>query len=144
MLEASISRKRLTPQGSGGILGFRMWRGFSLWGFASSLLVVSLAVPVARAQAPHADANAAEAPAAPEKAVKAGQKASVKVRAEESKDEEGVKTYKFGAVEVEGRLKAPQILYFLRRVRAEFRAGLLGHRSFMPELSDTRRSPALK
>lgn len=63
---------------------------------------------------------------------------------EESADKEGVKTYKFKAVEVEGRLKSPQIIYFLRRVRAEFDAGLLGHRSFMPELSDSRRSPSLK
>lgn len=121
-----------------------MRRGALFRGFASSLLVVSLGVSVARAQEPGADTNATEAPAAPEKTVKGGQNATVKVRAEESKDEEGVKTYKFGAVDVEGRLKAPQILYFLRRVRAEFRAGLLGHRSFMPELSDTRRSPALK
>jgi hypothetical protein len=66
------------------------------------------------------------------------------VKVEESKKEEGVKTYTFSAIEVEGRLKSPQIIYFLRRVRAEFEAGALGHRSFMPELSDTRRSPALK
>jgi hypothetical protein len=58
--------------------------------------------------------------------------------------EEGVKTYKFGPVEVEGRLKAPQVVYFMRRVRAEFSAGLLGHRSFLRELGDTRRSPALR
>ena len=63
---------------------------------------------------------------------------------EESESEKGVKTYKFSAVEVEGRLKSPQIVYFLRRVRAEFEAGDLGHRSFMPELSDTRRSPSLR
>jgi hypothetical protein len=63
---------------------------------------------------------------------------------EESGSEKGVKTYKFSAVEVEGRLKSPQIVYFLRRVRAEFEAGDLGHRSFMPELSDTRRSPSLR
>jgi len=63
---------------------------------------------------------------------------------ETEKKDSGEKTYEFGEVEVEGRLKAPQILYFLRRVRAEFRAGLLGHRSFLPELSDTRRSSALK
>jgi len=67
----------------------------------------------------------------------------LEVKESEQKDS-GEKTYQFGEVEVEGRLKAPQILYFLRRVRAEFRAGLLGHRSFMPELSDTRRSSALK
>ena len=63
---------------------------------------------------------------------------------EESAKDKGVKTYKFSAIEVEGRLKSPQIIYFLRRVRAEFEAGDLGHRSFMPELSDTRRSPSLK
>jgi hypothetical protein len=63
---------------------------------------------------------------------------------EESAKEKGVKTYKFSAVEVEGRLKSPQIAYFLRRVRAEFEAGDLGHRSFVPELKDTRRSPSLR
>jgi hypothetical protein len=56
----------------------------------------------------------------------------------------GVKTYTFGAQEVEGRLRSPQILYFLRRVRAEFDPAPLGHRSFLLELSDTRRHPALK
>ncbi|HEX6767501.1 MAG TPA: hypothetical protein VF103_18510 [Polyangiaceae bacterium] len=95
-----------------------------------------------------------EAPAgAPEGSVKAagtkekepekGNQARV-TGVEESAKDKGVKTYKFSAVEVEGRLKSPQIVYFLRRVRAEFEAGALGHRSFMPELSDSRRSPALK
>jgi len=56
----------------------------------------------------------------------------------------GVKPYKFGTIEVEGRLKSPQLIYFLRRVRAEFDAGLLGHRSFMRELSDTRNNPSLR
>jgi hypothetical protein len=61
-----------------------------------------------------------------------------------SQGDGGVKTYKFGPVEVEGRLKSPQVVYFMRRVRAEFAAGALGHRSFLRELSDTRRSPAFK
>jgi hypothetical protein len=63
------------------------------------------------------------------------------VKTEEAK--EGVKTYTFGAQEVEGRLRSPQILYFLRRVRAEFDPQPLGHRSFLLELRDTRRHPAL-
>jgi hypothetical protein len=66
--------------------------------------------------------------------------ASVKVK----EDKEGVKTYKFETVEVEGRLKSPQVIYFLRRVRAEFDAGALGHRSFLGELSDSRRSAAFR
>ena len=59
-------------------------------------------------------------------------------------DKAGMKTYKFGTIEVESRLKSPQIIYFLRRVRAEFDAGLLGHRSFMRELSDTRNNPSFR
>jgi hypothetical protein len=45
-------------------------------------------------------------------------------------------------LEVEGRLKSPQIVYFLRRVRAEFAAGDLGHRSFSHEMSETRNEPS--
>ncbi len=86
--------------------------------------------PKKAAPAPRAEA-AATPPGAPE----------VK---KETTDAEGEKSYQFGAVEVEGRLKAPQILYFVRRVRAELKSGQLGHRSFLPELHDTRRSEALR
>jgi len=53
----------------------------------------------------------------------------------------GQRVFRFGEVEVEGRLKSPQIVYFLRRVRAEFAAGDLGHRSFMQELSESKNEP---
>jgi hypothetical protein len=62
----------------------------------------------------------------------------------EQEGPEGVKTYEFSAIEVEGRLRSPQILYFLRRVRAEFDAGGLGHRSFLGELKDTRNNAAFR
>ena len=55
----------------------------------------------------------------------------------------GARVFRFGEVEVEGRLKSPQIVYFLRRVRAEFAAGDLGHRTFMRELDDTKSEPGL-
>jgi hypothetical protein len=66
------------------------------------------------------------------------------VKAKEKEGPEGVKTYQFGAIEVEGHLKSPQLIYFLRRVRAEFEAGALGHRSFLGELSDTRNEPTFR
>jgi len=53
----------------------------------------------------------------------------------------GAKQFHFTETDIEGRLKAPQLVYFLRRVRAEFAAGDLGHRSFMRELSETRHDP---
>jgi hypothetical protein len=89
-----------------------------------------VARPPARAPGVEARVDAAEA----------GEAAVVKT--EEAK--EGVKTYTFDAQEVEGRLRSPQILYFLRRVRAEFDPQPLGHRSFLLELADTRRHPALQ
>jgi hypothetical protein len=90
-------------------------------------------VPEARPAPSTSEAKVAPANGAPVAGV---------VKTEET--QKGVKTYTFGAEEVEGRLKSPQILYFLRRVRAEFDAEPLGHRSFLLELSDTRRSPALE
>lgn len=54
----------------------------------------------------------------------------------------GARVFRFGEVEVEGRLKSPQIVYFLRRVRAEFAAKDLGHRSFMRELGETKNEPS--
>jgi len=72
------------------------------------------------------------------------QAATAVVKTEAADQDKGVKTYTFGAQEVEGRLRSPQILYFLRRVRAEFDAEPLGHRSFLLELSDTRRHSALE
>ena len=53
-----------------------------------------------------------------------------------------MKTFKFKGLDVEGRLRSPQILFFLRRVRAEFKVRPLGHRSFLGELSHTRTSRA--
>src|SRR5690606_19126035 len=116
--------------------------------FSRLVLAAGLCVHEAHAEQREAAAagGVAEDKATQAKSVKGSKPAAAPkvVDVKESEQDSGEKSYEFGAVEVEGRLKAPQILYFLRRVRAEFRAGLLGHRSFLPELSDTRRSPALK
>jgi hypothetical protein len=53
----------------------------------------------------------------------------------------GTRVYRFSELEIEGNLKSPQLVYFLRRVRAEFAAGDLGHRSFLREMSETRKEP---
>ena len=53
-----------------------------------------------------------------------------------------VKVMEFTGLGIEGRLKSPQLLYFVQRVRAEFERPLLPHRSFMPELeASTGREP---
>jgi hypothetical protein len=44
------------------------------------------------------------------------------------------KTYTFGAMDVEGKLKTPQLLYFLNRVKLELDMSAPDKRSFMKEL----------
>ena len=46
---------------------------------------------------------------------------------------EKVKVLEFSGLDVSGRLKSPQLLYFLNRVRAEFDRPRLPHRSFLGE-----------
>ena len=53
-----------------------------------------------------------------------------------------VKVMSFTGLDIEGRLKSPQLLYFVNRVHAEFERPKLPHRSFMPELErSTQRDP---
>ena len=47
---------------------------------------------------------------------------------------EKVKVYRFSGLDISGRLKSPQLLYFLNRLRAEFDRPRLPHRSFIKEM----------
>ncbi len=99
-----------------------------------------------RAPAHHKDAGAAaekDRDAGPHIAAAAVGKAKGDAGVLESKTlDGGTRVFRFGEMEIEGRLRSPQLVYFLRRVRAEFAAGDLGHRSFMGELKETRKGPA--
>ncbi len=53
------------------------------------------------------------------------------------------KVYSFGAMDVEGKLKTPQLLYFLNRVKLELDMSAPDHRSFMKELAKTAEDPNL-
>ena len=127
-------------------LSLRLALFISLIMLAVQVETASAAPPQRSRGKPKASVAAPPPPRAPGaeaqvEAAEPGEAAAV-VKTEEAK--EGVKTYTFDAQEVEGRLRSPQILYFLRRVRAEFDPQPLGHRSFLLELADTRRHPALR
>lgn len=47
---------------------------------------------------------------------------------------EKVKVMEFSGLDISGRLKSPQLLYFLNRLRAEFDRPRLPHRSFVGEM----------
>src|ERR1700710_287012 len=51
--------------------------------------------------------------------------------------------YTFGAMDVEGKLKTPQLLYFLNRIKLELEMSAPDHRSFMKELERTADDPSL-
>jgi hypothetical protein len=53
-----------------------------------------------------------------------------------------VKVFRFSGLDVAGRLKSPQLLYFLNRLRAEFDRPRLPHRSFIPELQRSTKGRA--
>jgi hypothetical protein len=53
------------------------------------------------------------------------------------------KTYTFGAMDVEGKLKTPQLLYFLNRVKLELDMSAPDKRSFMKELAKTAEDKSL-
>ena len=46
-------------------------------------------------------------------------------------------------MDVEGKLKTPQLLYFLNRIKLELEMSAPDHRSFMKELERTADDPSL-
>jgi hypothetical protein len=130
-----------------------MWRVVLAVSLASLPLLVALTADAQRGR-PRAGKDAGAAPTASTHKLEVGSKdggaggtEALKANADAGVLEArtldgGTRVFRFGEMEVEGRLRSPQIVYFLRRVRAEFAAGALGHRSFMGELSDTRKANA--
>jgi hypothetical protein len=74
-----------------------------------------------------------------------GDGAAIEVKA--ITEDGAVKLLEFGQLgtsEIEGRSRWPAVSYFIRRMRAEFEAQKLPHRSFLPELSASKGDPAVK
>lgn len=55
-----------------------------------------------------------------------------------------VKVYRFRGLNVAGEGSSPQLLYFRRRVRAEFEHPRLPHRDFVPSLLESERAAELE
>lgn len=74
--------------------------------------------------------------AQPKKSDKAPDKASDKAApvAKESKGKEKVKNFDFNALDLNGRMRTPQLLYFLERANEELERASLEKRSFIPHM----------
>lgn len=110
---------------------------------ASSLACAPVLVHTARGQdrqaGPREEAAVLEGDAEEEEAL--DQDVDSDVRSEGG---EKVKVFRFSGLDVAGRLKSPQLLYFLNRLRAEFDRPRLPHRSFIPELQRSAQAKAFR
>jgi hypothetical protein len=103
------------------------------WGRVSTLLVVvcALAAPVA-AQPKKGDATkAAGTPTAAPADPKADTKGDKKTA---GGGKEKVKNFDFNALDLNGRMRTPQLLYFLERANEELERASLEKRSFIPHM----------
>lgn len=107
---------------------------------ASALACAPIAVHTARGQDRQAGARE-EADVAAEEEEAIDQEVDADVRTEGG---EKVKVFRFSGLDVAGRLKSPQLLYFLNRLRAEFDRPRLPHRSFIPELQRSSHGKAFR
>lgn len=88
----------------------------------------------ARASAPARGASEAAAPASAATAPSPAAPVDSEIVKE---GDTSVKVMKFSGLGIEGRLRSPQLVYFVDRVRAEFAHPTLPHRSFLPELAQS-------
>jgi hypothetical protein len=95
------------------------------------------APPAAKERAPSAASSdaAAASPASDDDSPSSGSETTVATTPAGAKVKS--KTYTFGAMDVEGKLKTPQLLYFLNRVKLELDMSAPDKRSFMKELQQS-------
>jgi hypothetical protein len=78
------------------------------------------------------------APAAPKDDGKGGKKPDAKAG-----DKNSVKNFDFTALDLNGRMRTPQLLYFLERANEELERASLEKRSFIPHMVRTVEEEAL-
>ena len=96
--------------------------------FSTLLLMCALVVP-ATAQPKKKDKDVAQAPVA-EKA----EKDKTEKKDDAKKKEPKVKNFDFNALDLNGRMRTPQLLYFLERANEELERASLEKRSFIPHM----------
>jgi hypothetical protein len=95
------------------------------WGCVAT--IVAAFGTAAIAQPKHADKNGSSAPTPDDKADKADKK-----NAKDGKNK--VKDFNFNGLDLNGRNRTPQLLYFLERANEELERASLEKRSFIPTM----------
>lgn len=122
------------------------------WGRAPSfalLCMCALALPARAQPRPHANKPdrpppAKAVPQATEAAATAGKPARKDDKDGKDGNKKGpVKTFDFTALDLAGRMRSPQLLYFLERASEELERASLEKRSFIPHLVRSLEEEAL-
>jgi hypothetical protein len=97
------------------------------WGRVPTLVLAlcALSTPVLAQPKGHADKGGASAPATT---------SDDKKPAKGDKKEAKTKTFDFNALDLNGRMRTPQLLYFLERANEELERASLEKRSFIPHM----------
>lgn len=97
------------------------------WGRLPAFVFAIVCVALAPAMAqPKKGADPAPAPDAKAPEIKLG--------SGDAKDKKKPKTYDFNALDLNGRMRSPQLLYFLERANEELERASLEKRSFIPHM----------
>jgi hypothetical protein len=95
------------------------------WGCVATIIAALSASAFAQPKAGRADKNGTSAPTPDDKADK-------KTTAKDSKNK--VKDFNFNGLDLNGRNRTPQLLYFLERANEELERASLEKRSFIPTM----------
>jgi hypothetical protein len=98
------------------------------WGCVATIVVGLCASAIAQPKGHHADKNGGAAPTSEASDDSGAKKASVK-------KEGKTKNFDFNALDLNGRNRTPQLLYFLERANEELERASLEKRSFIPQMA---------
>ena len=104
------------------------------WGLMAAFCVCALVAPAGAQKKDKGDGGKGPAvvPAAAPGDAKADNKGDAKKSG--GKDKEKVKNFDFNALDLNGRMRTPQLLYFLERANEELERASLEKRSFIPHM----------
>ena len=101
------------------------------WGLLPALVLAMCAFAAPASAQPHKKAPKAEPAPAPDKK-SASEDAPVAKTS--GKDKDKVKNFDFNGLDLNGRMRTPQLLYFLERANEELERASLEKRSFVPAM----------
>lgn len=106
------------------------------WGRLTALVIAMCAFAIPASAQPHGKARPADKKPDPKAEPKAGKNDDKAEKAETvgKNGKEKIKNFDFNGLDLNGRMRTPQLLYFLERANEELERASLEKRSFIPHM----------